>query len=524
MTVSLVTLVRLFLSAGALVLVLLSLATWSRHRRAPEAALVSLLSVSAAIYCFGSAQEMAQTSLDRAMFWIHVQYLGLPWLPALWVLLARKHHQLRSRLWLLLVIPVITFAGQWTNSLHGLFYASVQLIPRPPFWIVSVHRGPIAWLFLVYLYASFGYGAWVYLSRFRVESRLIRKQSLLFAACSLPPLGGYLVYLLGWSPWGLDLGPAALGISVILAYLAVVRLEFFDLVPMARSLVFNSMRDAALVTDLGHRLVDFNPAARKLLPCLGNIKLGDDLTSALSEPLSFEQVFLDSGHPQRIELRAGGKLQNYEVRVLPLQVEDQQSGWAIILADITAQVRLVHELRHDAETDELTGVANRRCFANAMERECSRSMRHGSIFSVMIVDIDHFKEINDRCGHNAGDSVLTAVASRIASCLRRVDLLSRYGGDEFAVLLPEAGLDGALEVAERIRGVVASPAVEYEGQAIDVSVSVGLTTQDATHTGDWPQLLDEADQALYRAKAEGRNRVVRWNGLASAVAAINHIE
>jgi hypothetical protein len=134
MTVSVVTLVRVFLSVGALVLVFMAAAAWRRRRRAPGAAIVSALMVCAAFYSFGYAEEAAQTSLAGALFWLHVEYLGLPWIPALWVLLARKHNGLRSHLGLLLVIPVITFVGQMSNSLHcfpGLPFGSFLSIGDP---------------------------------------------------------------------------------------------------------------------------------------------------------------------------------------------------------------------------------------------------------------------------------------------------------------------------------------------------------------------------------------------------------
>jgi diguanylate cyclase (GGDEF)-like protein len=235
------------------------------------------------------------------------------------------------------------------------------------------------------------------------------------------------------------------------------------------------------------------------------------VTSVLCESCNLMQVFSDPGHAQETEIKVGEESRRFEVRVLPLRADEQQFGWAVTFADITSRARLLHELRRDAETDELTGVANRRCFVAAIETECARSIRHGGIFSVLIVDLDHYKAINDRYGHVAGDRVLSAAADRIASCLRRIDLLSRYGGDEFAILLPETGLEGATEVAEKIRRVVEATIVKNEGKTIHLTASVGLASHDPARSADWMQLLDEADKALYQAKAKGRNRVVLWD-------------
>lgn len=507
MNINIVMLVRVFLSAVALVLVLMAAVSWSRRRRATEATSLSLLMVSAAIYCFGYGGEVAQTNLADAMFWLHVEYLGVCWIPAFLVLLAREYNHLRSRLELILLIPLLTFVAQETTPWHGFFDRSVRMVSRSPFWVVSADRGPVAWLFEAYMYAALLYCAWIYLSKFRGSSSLFQKQSLLFVASFLPPLAGNLIYVSGHSPWGLDLAPVMMGVSVILGYFAVFRFEFFDLVPMARSLVFNNMRDAALVTDMRRLLVDFNPAARRLLPSLSSVNVGDDIAAALPESLSLQKLFSDPSHSQKMGLRINGQLQHFEARVLPLFVEKHQAGWAVILANVTTQVLLVHELRRQAETDKLTGVANRRSFTSAIGRENARSVRHGTVFSVLIIDVDHFKSINDHFGHVAGDRVLATVAGRIASCLRHTDLPCRYGGDEFAVLLPEAGPEIALDVAERIRCAIANDPVEMTGQTIPVSASAGLATYDPARTADWEQLLNEADQALYRAKAEGRNRV-----------------
>jgi diguanylate cyclase (GGDEF)-like protein len=204
--------------------------------------------------------------------------------------------------------------------------------------------------------------------------------------------------------------------------------------------------------------------------------------------------------------------QHFDMRFYPLDWGRQQLGWAVILANISAQVELVQRLRHHAETDSLTEVANRRAFDAALERECVRVARYHSQFAVILIDVDNFKTINDRGGHAMGDYVLHLVASRIAHCLRSTDLLSRYGGDEFAILLPETALDEASQVVDRIRDEVSMAAAQI-GEATPVTLSVGLTVYTPGDPASARQLLEQADQALYSAKADGRNRVGVWKGL-----------
>jgi diguanylate cyclase (GGDEF)-like protein len=177
------------------------------------------------------------------------------------------------------------------------------------------------------------------------------------------------------------------------------------------------------------------------------------------------------------------------------------------IADRALSFRRERDLaQYQAEHDGLTGVLNRRAAQAGLDEALARSRMSGKPLAFFFLDLDHFKSINDRFGHAAGDAVLVAVAKRIAAQLRSDDLLGRWGGEEFVATLPGASVDVARTMGERIRRAVESQPVHVEGQLIPVTVSVGVAML-AGRAEESSELVRRADAALYRAKSNGRNRV-----------------
>lgn len=179
---------------------------------------------------------------------------------------------------------------------------------------------------------------------------------------------------------------------------------------------------------------------------------------------------------------------------------------AICIENAMNQARL----KQDGLTDPLTGIANRRFFERRLQEETERSARTRRPLACLLADIDHFKSINDRFGHQAGDFVLQNVADALAALLRASDVLARYGGEEFVLLLPDTDEDHAAAIAERLRERVAGLEFSFEGRRAAVTLSLGVAClagppRDDTESSLW--LVQRADAALYRAKAAGRNRV-----------------
>jgi diguanylate cyclase (GGDEF)-like protein/PAS domain S-box-containing protein len=201
----------------------------------------------------------------------------------------------------------------------------------------------------------------------------------------------------------------------------------------------------------------------------------------------------------------------------PDALADGETAYCLVLRDISDKRDAIDKRRKSVFCDDLTGVANRRAFFEAAELELTRNRRTPRPTALILFDADHFKQINDRYGHPAGDCVLRQLGMALSTTFRQVDVVARVGGEEFAVLLPSSSLEGAAVVAERLRQLVASQPAICDGVPVAYTVSAGIAAIDAGETLDLDTLIKRADLALYAAKAAGRNRVECWSGERDAV-------
>lgn len=192
------------------------------------------------------------------------------------------------------------------------------------------------------------------------------------------------------------------------------------------------------------------------------------------------------------------------VKALPIQEQITMLG---VIEDITERKQLEWRLKQQANTDFLTGCASRRYFLERAEHEMMRHRRYGGELSLLMLDLDHFKTINDRYGHHTGDLTLKTLVEVCRDLLRKVDLIGRLGGEEFAILLPETGIQRALEAAQRLCQAVAATEVALpEQETLKFTTSIGVASVE-DGDADLETLIKRADKALYEAKHQGRNRV-----------------
>ena len=326
-------------------------------------------------------------------------------------------------------------------------------------------------------------------------------------AASLAPWVGNAFYQAGLAPYGIDIIPFSLTLSGPVFAVALFKYRMLDLSPIARDIIFDGMGDPVIVIDSTFRMVDCNPAAIGLIIPAGQASIGRDISSVLGQyPDLIAQIQEESSRPLEIMIVTKGIEKSFQSLLTPILRRGRKIGAILTLNDITEHKQLLAKLNELATIDELTGISNRRRFFNLSNIEIGKAKRSRRPFSVMMIDLDHFKTINDTYGHSTGDRVLSEAASALASGLRDSDILGRYGGEEFTVFLPETLPETATMIAKRLRDRIADLDIPEGQHSIKITVSIGVAGIRSPGE-DLDSLLKLADNALYHAKNSGRNRV-----------------
>lgn len=451
------------------------------------------------------------------------QYLGVVSAPLAWLWFALSYtgrsHLLRGLPGLVAVVPVTTLVLVATNAGHHLVWESADL------WkgigpALRVDHGP--W-FPVHRWTSWGMVALatVILIWHHAQSPHHRAR---IAAVLAAPLSVVALDLLWPSPeqaasW---IDPTPTGFALANAVLAwgLFRQGRLVMAPVARTIVVEEMADVIVVLNRDGHIVDLNRAATETLGLepMGPlpVPVGTAWARSRKSPNRRDPAV-------RLELRTvAGKQRIFEMTSTGLGPRGGSGRSVVVLRDVTERERMERELREKsdalhaanaelerlANTDGLTGLANRRHFTEELEREVERCRRYGRPFSVVLLDLDHFKSVNDTWGHAAGDAVLEATADAMREVCRDIDLPGRIGGEELALLLPETDLDGAAALADRLRERIGNRVHQAPtGGSFKVTASLGVATLvPEMRTGE--ALLQATDEALYAAKGGGRNRVV----------------
>jgi diguanylate cyclase (GGDEF)-like protein len=516
------------LVVSAAVIVALLVVTW-RSRSDPVAPWFAATLVAFLIWTVGYVFEILSPSLDAKLRWADFEFIGIAVLPVVWFEVVRRYtghgplpRWFAALLAAFVAVSVVVFAVNPGGIFRGAPTLDTTTSPSvvvPDYgWYWATLFMPVVYLLLATTVVLLAHAMW------RDRQSLYRLQyGLLIVAILLPVIAGTL-YILGVEPApGLNPTTAVVSISgAIMAY-ALFRYRLFGIAPLARGMVVDGLSDGVIVLDTYDRIVDFNPAARQLFPDLD----GEALGRPVSEILAFHPGLLESiGHVADDSAQdtvvaelsvalpgdaAGGLPESRHFTLALTAVRTSGGrvlGHSVLLHDVTRSVELLRQVERLATTDPLTELLTRKAFLELGEREMTRARRQGFPMWLVKLDLDHFALVNDLYGSDVGDEVIRAVAGACRRILRAFDLVGRFGGEEFVMLLPHLSAVEAEEIAERLRQTVEALAVWKDDQLVTVTASVGLAGTERTDHEFLNDLLAPADSALRRAREDGGNRVV----------------
>lgn len=468
-----------------------------------------------AIYSIGYGFELNASTLANKLIWVDIEYLGISFLPAFWNIMViqyvgREKWLNKITLPLIFLIPVATLLLHYTDAFHHLHYAAVSIVHNGPFSILHIVGGPFYWLYVVYINMSILFGNILFYDFWRRSVAIYRKQIAVMFIASLFPLISHIVYVTGHSYYGLDLAPFALLISTLLYWYGLRSYHLYDLIPIARETILDVISESILVLDMNDRVVDFNTAAQRLFSNLSESIMGSSVYEVFNGyPDILNAIDTSDVRNSQIRLERGDYVNFYTVTVNPIHSkEGKPLGRIILLHDILVHEELLESLQTMATRDDLTGVFKRGYFLTVTREALLKASRKNLPVSVILMDLDYFKLVNDTYGHSAGDIALKAVADALQAALRDTDILGRFGGEEFVLFLPNTSPKTAEQVAERLRITIENTKVDVGGNEIYIKASFGVAGVDDAANVDFDELFTYADRALYAAKNAGRNRVV----------------
>lgn len=517
----------IFLNMASILVMVVLMVIAFRRPRVKGSSDFGFVCLFAVFWAVGSFAEVLAGPFAAKVFWRNVSQIGTFGLPIATVLFslsysghsARIHRMGAAVLYPIMAVPVVLI---WTNPLHGLMRASLSSVANSfGYSVVSVRLTDLGAIFISLNYVEMVLSVGILLSFMIRSTPTLRPQVLaIIGGLTLPSVFSLLKNVLGESRFDCIPSSMAFVLGAGLILFGIYGKGFLSLTPIARNLAFEVIDEGILVFAPDGNLIDFNPSALRLL--------GRHGAGNRTEPRRFltraEELFGDELSAIRggaeaqfsLSLVRSGAEAHYAMRRYPLGESGSPGGQLVIFRDVTDETMEADALRCRAQEDPLTGVYNRAEFQRIVEQVLLPRGRPGCL---MIFDVDHFKDFNDRYGHLAGDEILRGLCERCRSALRNGDVFGRIGGDEFALFFKDLDIAAAGRLAERVLATVGSSPFPVAG-GVSVSISVGLAesvpAQDGPDCGGrYTALFSRADEALYRSKANGRNRVSVARGAAS---------
>ena len=495
-----------------------------RRRLSPGGMTLTLLMAALAAWSWLYALHWLFPHSPAPFFWLDATYIGVTTAPPLYLIFALQitgsgGWLTRERLALLFLLPLLTIIILWTEPYHGLFFAG----KRTAISGAILSGGLWFWVTVLYTYLMMGAGLVVLISGLKqIEPGIYRSQIATALIGGLAPWVSSAIGIWGKSPLpNLDLTPLSFTFTGVFLLYGMVRLRLLDLIPIPYDVMIDHLKDGLALLDARGRVIMLNNPAQQMLGLHAPIPTGLPPEHVLYQWPALVQVCRHFGGTLAETELPFGDSQTMHVQDIPFfdsrgALKGRLITWRDISvlkqaeAELRAQLHTIEQLqntlREQAIRDPLTELYNRRYLQEALAHEQARADRKGYSISFLLIDADHFKLVNDRCGHDTGDIILRALANLFVLETRKGDLVFRYGGEEFLIVLVDLQADVAGQRADQLRRKVEATSFHAGAYYVSLTVSIGVSAYP-THGFTIDTALHAADTALYSAKGNGRNQV-----------------
>lgn len=469
------------------------------------------------IYVSGYMMILNTKTIQNIIFLNYLQYIGVPFISYLWLIIVLLYGGILKRFkstttFLLAIIPILTFISRFTNSYHNMYYKSFNVIEKNNINLLLIDKGFIYYVFQTYhLIVTLSIIIIYFTVYLKSEGREKKKYNI-FVKASIIPAFAVVLNLVDPFSIGIDYIAILLPIVIIILSYAVFQYDFLEIKNIARNEVFYSSDFPILILNRYMEIMDFNPCAenffnliRLKIPniSLRKIASDDDLYNLLiKKDTQFFQYEIDQ------EM----KIWKIETHLIKNKFYSKlEYGYIKYIREVTNEVKTKNILEYLAKTDELSKLNNRREFISSAQKILEISNKNNTTVSVITIDIDDFKSINDSFGHHIGDEVIKFIGTKIRESIRRTDIAGRLGGEEFTILLPNLNGIKAFKRAEILREKIFKSRFIKENPEKVITISIGIAESYKNETLE--SLLIRADKAMYESKNTGKNKTTLFSEL-----------
>lgn len=465
------------------------------------------------------ALEISALQLETKIIWNNIQLIPISLIPPsmFWLVVRFTSQEYKARLKniskLLLIVPICFNILLWSKNFNSLIIKKSYIRYNYIFPVLGNRYGPLFWVFALYNIILIVCTLTILGNSLKEKFLLYKEQiSIIFIGLLFPSIFTIL-YILEDELITINVTLIVLGISGIISLWVKFIYGLFDIIPIARSLIIQEISTGVIVIDNKGRILDVNLAARKMLGITSENPVGINIEQILKHVPQVVRLYKDEAKGvSEVVLKREGFCECYEVLVTKLKNSNNRLiGYLIQLYDVTERKVEEENIKYEAFHDALTGLPNRNYFIKLFNKEVAYAKERGGILALAYLDLDDFKYVNDNYGHGVGDLYLCEVSKLLKETLRKLDIVSRFGGDEYVILLPAIRNDEDIKsVGNKILNAF-NKNICVEGSCLQIKASIGFSVFPRDGE-DIETLLKKADEAMYKVKGESKNNFSIYNG------------